>query len=272
MAYEFIKYDATDGVATITLDRPDKLNAMHRPMRDEICTAADAAEIDDGVAVILIKAEGRAFCSGYDVSPDAAETGWVLDEDAFQMHKRYQETYSAHWVEHLWRNQKPVVASVHGYCIAGGLDLADSCDLIIAADNTEFGLPESRFGAVLMAFLPWTLGMRKTKELIFTSENISAEQACELGMVNKVVPFDDLAAETDKMVTTIAKIPAETLYFGKLAVNRSFEISGVLSAVRQSYDFNVFAHLTDGAMRTWSRIRKEQGLKAAFEWRDRNFS
>ena len=167
--------------------------------------------------------------------------------------------------------QKPVVASVHGYCIAGGLDLADSCDLIIAADDTEFGLSESRFGAILMAFLPWTLGMRKAKELIFTSQNISAERAHSLGMVNRVVARADLATETQNLVGTIAKMPAETLYFGKLAVNRAFEISGILSAVRQSYDLNIFAHLTDGAMRTWGRIRKERGVKAAFEWRDRNF-
>ena len=271
MTYKFIKYEAADGVAAITLNRPEKLNAMNRPMRDEICAAADAAEADENVSVILIRGEGRAFCSGYDVSPDPAETGWVLDEDGYKMHKRYQETYSAHWVEHLWRNQKPVVASVHGYCIAGGLDLADSCDLIIAADDTEFGLPESRFGAILMAFLPWTLGMRKAKELIFTSQNISAERAHSLGMVNRVVARADLATETQNLVGTIAKMPAETLYFGKLAVNRAFEISGILSAVRQSYDLNIFAHLTDGAMRTWGRIRKERGVKAAFEWRDRNF-
>lgn len=271
MTYQMILYDLHDAVATITLNRPAKLNALNNQLREEICTALAVGEADDAVRVFVIKGAGRAFSSGADISGDPAESGWLATEDGMAMSRRYRRQYTAQWMEHIWDNEKPVIAQVHGYCLGAAADMANACDFIIAADDAQIGFPEGRFGGVLMAFLPWTVGMRKAKELLITADNMNAEDAWRLGMINKIVPLSELDTAVRKFATKIAKMPRETAYFGKIEVNRVFEIAGLRSALLQSFDLNVLSKQTEGAAGEWSRIRREKGMKAALEWRDKRF-
>lgn len=271
MAYEMILFDIADGVATITLNRPRILNAMNTQLREEVCAALDAGEADDDVAVMVIKGAGRAFSSGADISGDHNESAWITSEDGMAMNKRYRREFTSMWMDHIWDNPKPVIAQVHGYCLGMAADLANACDFIIAADDAQIGFPEGRFGGVLMASLPWTIGMRKAKELLITAENIGAEDAWRLGMINRIVPADELDEAVNKFAQTIVKMPRETAYFAKLEVNRVYEIAGLRSAQSQSYDLNILAKLTQGATQEWGRVRREEGMKAALEWRDKPF-
>lgn len=271
MSYEFILFDIADGVGTITLNRPKILNAMNTQLREELCAALDLCEVDDDVGVVVIKGAGRAFSSGADLAGGEKESGWITTEDGMAMNRRYRREFTSMWMDHIWDNAKPIVAQVQGYCLGMGADLANTCDFIIAAADAEFGFPEGRFGGVLMASLPWTVGMRKAKELLITAENMSAEDAWRLGMVNKVVPAAELDDAVRKFAGTIVKMPRETAYFGKLEVNRVYEIAGLRSGMAQSYDLNVLSKLTQGATQEWGKMRKEKGMKAALEWRDKPF-
>ena len=268
MSYDTILYSRDDGVAVITLNRPEKLNALNIAMRAETVKALEVAADDDDVNVIVIKGEGRAFCSGYDISPDAEETGWVTGDDGLALSRRYMREYTEQWVRSIWENPKPVIAQVQGYCLAGGFDLVQACDLIVASDDARFGLPEGRFGAVLLGFLPWTIGMRKSKEVLFTTREFTAEEMYDAGLLSRVVPRESLEAEVTEMAKAMARIPFETLYFSKLAINESYEVAGLRSSIRQSYAINSLAHLTDGAIKEWAEIRSTKGVKAALAWRD----
>ena len=271
MSYEMILFDVADGVGTITLNRPKILNAMNTQLREEVCAALDASEADDDVRVMIIKGAGRAFSFGADLAGGEKESGWITSEDGMAMNRRYRREFTSMWMDHIWDNAKPVIAQLQGYCLGMAADLANACDFIIAADDAQIGFPEGRFGGVLMASLPWTVGMRKAKELLITVEKMSAEDAWRLGMINKIVPAEELDEAVRKFAQTIVKMPRETAYFAKLEVNRVYEIAGLRSAQSQSYDLNILSKLTQGATQEWGSMRKEKGMKAALEWRDKPF-
>ncbi|MFL5775361.1 MAG: enoyl-CoA hydratase/isomerase family protein [Chloroflexota bacterium] len=246
----------------LTLNRPDKLNALSAELRDELSAAiADAAD-DDRVRVIAIAGAGRAFCSGYDLSEAQPETalGWreVLGRDV-------QATLA------ILHCPKPVIAQVHGYAVAGGLEVAMACDLIVAAEGTRLGEPEIRFGSAPVTLLmPYVVGQKKTRELLLTGDLIDAVEAERIGLVNRVVAADRLADEVDALADRLARVDPDVMAPTKLMLNRAMDAAGFAAAVEMGLDLQSFVNQSE-ASREFDAIVRRDGLKAALAWRDARY-
>jgi enoyl-CoA hydratase len=183
--------EATEWGVRLTLNRPSKLNAISAELRGALADAITEATADERVRVIVIAGAGRAFCAGYDLSEAAPATAWDWRE---VLARDVAATLA------VWSCPKPVIAQVHGYALAGGLELAMACDLIVAADDARLGEPEIRFGSAPVTLLmPFVIGQKRTRELLMTGDLIDAPEAERIGLVNRVVPADRLAAEVDAL-------------------------------------------------------------------------
>jgi enoyl-CoA hydratase len=261
-ADELVLREPTAWGVRLTLNRPDKLNAISGALREALTAAVADAEADGDVRVIAIAGAGRAFCAGYDLSegqpPDA--WGWrdVLGRDV-------AATMA------IWRCPKPVIAQVHGYAIAGGLELAMACDLIVAAEDARLGEPEIRFGSAPVTLLmPFVIGQKKTRELLLTGDLIDAREAERIGLVNRVVPNDRLAAEVDALADKLARVPPDVMAPTKLMLNRAMEAAGFAAAVEMGLDLQSFVNMSETS-RTFDEIVRREGLKAALAWRDERY-
>jgi enoyl-CoA hydratase len=254
--------ETTSWGVRLVLNRPAKLNALSTELRDALGTAiADAAE-DERVRVIAIAGAGRAFCSGYDLSEAAPPTAWqwrdVLEQDV-------RATLA------IWSCPKPVIAQVHGYALAGGLELAMACDLIVAADGAQLGEPEIRFGSAPVTLLmPFVIGQKKTRELLLTGDLIDAAEAERIGLVNRVVPADRLANEVDALADRLARVPSDVMAPTKLMLNRAMDAAGFAAAVEMGLDLQAFVNMSETA-RAFDSIVRSAGLKAALAWRDERY-
>ena len=255
-------------VRRFTMNRPDSRNALNLELVGAMSRALDAAAADDAVRVLVLRGAGRAFSAGYDLNEDAR--GGVLD--------------ARHWHEELSRSTeemlkffdhpKPVIASVHSYCLAGGTDLMLACDLAVAADDAYFGYVDVRFGSgVVSMFLPWVVGGRIAKELLFTGEDrIGAQEALRLGLVNRVVPRERLHDATLEMAEEIARNEPFVVQATKRAVNRAWEVAGFRAAMSANTELDVMIETANLPARDeFRRITMEHGLKAAIAWRDARF-
>lgn len=255
-------------VRRLTLNRPDKLNALDHALMDALEAALAQAADDEHVSVLIVRGAGRAFCSGYDLGEDADEG--AMDAEAWH---RILERDSRRMIA-LFEHPKPIIASVHGYCLAGGTDLMLAADLCVASDDARFGYVDIRFGSgVVSMFLPWVIGVRAAKELLFTGEDrIPAQEALRLGMVNRVVPRDDLDAATLALAEEIARNEPFVIRATKRAVNRVWEGSGFREAMAANTDIDVEIETANLPQRDeFRRITRDQGLKAAIAWRDARF-
>jgi enoyl-CoA hydratase len=246
----------------LTLNRPAKLNAINAELRDALTDAIGDATADEQVRVIVISGAGRAFCSGYDLSAAAPETAWdwrkVLARDV-------AATLA------VWSCPKPVIAQVHGYALAGGLELAMACDLIVAADDARLGEPEIRFGSAPVTLLmPFVIGQKRTRELLLTGDLIDAAEAERIGLVNRVVPGDRLVAEVDALAEKLARVPPDVMAPTKLMLNRAMDAAGFAVAVEMGLDLQSFVNMSATA-REFDAIVRAEGLKAALAWRDRRY-
>lgn len=254
--------ESTSWGIRLTLNRPAKLNAISPELREALTQAVADAVADDAVRVIAIAGAGRAFCSGYDLSggqPDSA-WGWreILAEDV-------EATLA------IWRCPKPVIAQVHGYALAGGLELAMACDLIVASDDARLGEPEIRFGSAPVTLLmPFLIGQKRTRELLMTGDLIDAREAERIGLVNRVVPADRLAAEVDALADRIARVPPDVMAPTKLMLNRAMEVAGFAEAVELGLDLQSFINMSETS-RAFEEIVRRDGLKAALAWRDERY-
>jgi enoyl-CoA hydratase len=254
--------ETTSWGVRLVLNRPAKLNALSTELRDALGAAiADAAE-DEQVRVIAIAGAGRAFCSGYDLSEAAPPTAWqwrdVLERDV-------RATLA------IWSCPKPVIAQVHGYALAGGLELAMACDLIVAAEGAQLGEPEIRFGSAPVTLLmPFVVGQKKTRELLLTGDLIDAAEAERIGLVNRVVPADRLADEVDALADRLARVPPDVMAPTKLMLNRAMDAAGFAAAVEMGLDLQPFVNMSETA-RAFDSIVRSAGLKAALAWRDERY-
>jgi enoyl-CoA hydratase/carnithine racemase len=253
---------ATSWGVRLILNRPAKLNALSAELRDALTEAIVDAAADDAVRVIAIAGAGRAFCAGYDLSEAAPPTAWqwrdVLERDV-------RATLA------IWSCPKPVIAQVHGYALAGGLELAMACDLVIAADDSQLGEPEIRFGSAPVTLLmPYVIGQKKTRELLLTGDLINAAEAERIGLVNRVVPADRLAAEVDALADRLARVPPDVMAPTKLMLNRAMDAAGFAAAVEMGLDLQAFVNMSETA-REFDEIVRADGLKAALAWRDRRY-
>ncbi len=174
----------------------------------------------------------------------------------------------------VWACPKPVIAQVHGYCLAGGLELAMACDLIVAAEGTKLGEPEIRYGSAPVTLLmPALIGQKKTRELLLTGDLIDAAEAERIGLVNRVVPADRLAAEVDALADRLARTPPEVMRLTKRMLNRAMEAAGLHAAIEAGLDLGSIINAADTPeQREWDAIVRAEGLKAALAWRDRRYA
>jgi enoyl-CoA hydratase len=256
-----------DRIATLTLNRPEKLNAFSPELLAELDRVLETFEEDGEASVLVIKGAGRAFSSGYDLTPRAEGAGGA----AFSVtaDRAGLRRLTARW-QRLWDLPKPTIAQVHGFCLAGAVELVGHCDLVVAADDAQFGHPAARSLGVIptLGLWPYLIGVRKTKELLFTGDLMSAGDALAWGLVNRVTSRAELDTETIELARRIASVPLDLLALHKAAANRFVEIMGLRAAEQAAADLDALAHQTP-AVAEWMREVREKGVKRAVAARDR---
>jgi len=243
---DFILYEAEGGIATITLDRPQAANAQTLPMLDDLDEAWGRAAEDPDVRVIVLQANGKHFSAGHDIRGVGATDGADAPPPRWTVAGIY-ETEAKRFLEYSlrWRNvPKPSIAAVQGVCIAGGLLLCWPCDLIIAADNATFSDPvvSMGIGGVEYHGHTWEWGARKAKELLFTGRAMTAVEAEQLGMVTRVVPLDELRAQTRELAELIATKHPFALRQAKRAVNQTLDVQGFYAAIQSVFEVHQNGH------------------------------
>jgi len=251
-------------VAVLTLNRPDKLNAVNAAMIDALDRALDEAEADETVRAILLAGTGRAFSAGFDLDmgvgdgrPDPADVRRALEKD-FRIILRF------------WDSPKVTIAATQGYCLGSAMELAMACDLTIAADDCRFGEPEVKFGSGIVALLlPWLIGPKQAKYLLLTGEDrVSAAEAQALGVVNRIVPAAKLMDEALALALRIAANDALAVRMTKQAINRSLDIGGMRQALLNALEIDIRVETTETAeSREFNEILRRDGAKAAIAWR-----
>ena len=255
-------------VRRLTMNRPKALNALSGDLIQALSRALDAAAADPSVRVVILKGAGRAFCAGYDLNEDAGAGA----KDSVGWHEELK--HAADEMLKFFDFPKPIIAQVHSYCLAGGCDLMMICDLTVCSEDARFGEPEIRFGSgVVTMVMPWVLGARKAKELLFTGEDrIDAVEALRIGLVNKVVPADQLDDATLALAEEIAKNDPFAVSMQKKAINKMWEVAGFREAIDANVIIDTMIEVADLPEREEFRtITLEQGLKKAIEWRDARF-
>ena len=255
--------DATDRFATITINRPDKLNAMNKDVIREIVRAVDMAVADEDVNALVIAGAGRAFSSGYDLQ------GGDFDVDIDFWREDMTENAEA-WLK-IWKAPIPVVASVQGYALAGALELMMCCDLAIAADTAKFGEPEVRHNSgppTLM--MPWLLATRDVRWLMYTGDLVDAQEALRMRLVNKVVPEAELKEATGKLARKLARMPVPALKFTKASINNQQALAGLLASFQYNVEAIAALHVTKQG-REWMKNLASMSLKEYLEFRDSPF-
>jgi enoyl-CoA hydratase len=292
MEFENVLVDIDGPVATITLNRPEKLNALSEALRTDLHDALVALSPGDQVRVVRLKGAGRAFCPGYDLSPgrsrpgrpeyapageldaDAADGDALADfgESGIAVDRESLRQMADSWLW-MWNYRKPIIAQTHSYCLSGGLDLIGTCDIVFAAEGTRFGHPAARGLGVppILGMLPMKIGAAATKELLFTGDLVDAQAAKELGIIQHVVPAAELDEQVMALCQRIAMMPLDILTVAKHATNRWMELQGVRTAAYESADFDSITHLSPAA-HEFSRRSHEEGLRAALTWRDGPFA
>lgn len=266
MTYQAIKLQIDRYLAVLTLNRPDKMNALNKEMQLEIQDALDRIETDLSIRAVIINGAGPCFSAGFDIS------GSVESRRSLEEWRQIVSRENAGWLK-IWRSRLPFIAAVHGYCLGGACDLSMVCDITIAADNAQFGEPEIQFqSASAFPVMPWVLGMKKTKELTLTGDRIGAAEAERIGLVNKVVPADQLMDEARRMAIKLAKIPPSAMQLNKQQLNRTYDVRGFASTMDIGAEFFTMVAMSESDEgREFKRIAKEQGVRSAFKWRDARF-
>jgi enoyl-CoA hydratase len=258
---------ATPWGVRLTINRPAKLNALNGPVVTALLQALEEAETDARVRVIVLQGAGRAFSSGYDLSEEAE--GGVHGPVEWRALLAADVAATLRFLD----SPKPVIAQVHGYALAGGLELAMACDLVIAAEGTKLGEPEIRYGSAPVTLLmPFLIGQKRTRELLLTGDLIDAVEAERMGLVNRVVPADRLDAEVDALADKLARTPPEVMGPTKRMLNRAMDAAGFRLAVEAGLDLGAIINAADTPeQREWDEIVRRDGLKAALAWRDRRY-
>lgn len=268
MNFEHVQFEVDDQVGLITLNRPEAANAQTQKVLMELDQAWSAAEENRDVKVIVLRSNGKHFSAGHDMSGKGGSTvarDIPLPDALYDWETRHYLHYAKRWRD----VPKPSIAAVQGKCIAGGLMLCWPCDLIVAADNAEFSDPVLAMGLSGVEFHAhtWELGPRKAKELLFTGAPVTAQQAEQLGMINKTVPLDELLPKTLELARRIAQVDGFALRMAKRAVNRTLDIQGFTEAIDACFDMHHLGH--SRAMHITGGIPALAGLSSM---KDRNKS
>ena len=271
MTFATLIYEAAGRIARITLDRPERLNAIDEKMPGEIRAAVERANADDGIHVIVLQGAGRGFCTGYDLKAFAEAKGenpgvqsmpWDPMVDYRFMKQCTDDFFS------LWRSYKPVICKVHGYAVAGGSDIALCADIVIMAEDAKIGYPPARvWGCPTTAMWVFRIGAEKAKRMLLTGDLIDGRQAKEMGLVYDAVPAAELDAAVDALAERMAGVPKNQLMMQKLMINQAYENMGLGTT-------QMIATLFDGITRhspegMWFKAYSEEhGFHEAVRLRD----
>ena len=267
-AYENILADRpAEHVFRITLNRPAKRNALGNYLRRDLLAALEAADRDPEVRVSIIRGAGVCFSAGYDLGADLSQ------DQPF-----HSAGGSGYWARHvvegcfrIWDLAKPVIAQVHGYCLAGGTELAAACDLVFVADDAQIGYPAVRsISPPDNQFYPWVVGMRRAMQMMLTGDSISGEQAARWGFANEAYPADELEAAVLAMAARVAKVPPDIQQINKRAVHRQMEAMGMRNGIRAGAELQALSLTTDSS-KAFTASVVERGLTAALTARDGAF-
>jgi enoyl-CoA hydratase len=275
--FQTLLYDTAEAVATITLNRPERLNTIVPPMPEELQAAVERAVADPEVKVIVLRGAGRSFCAGFDFAGgfhhwDEALTtdgAWDAGKD-FAVASSPSQGAVPRFMS-LWRSTKPVIAQVHGWCVGGGSDMALCADLVIASEDARIGTPYSRmWGCYLSGMWLYRLGLTKAKEYALTGKPLSGSEAAAAGLINAAVPFERLEAEVGERARQLATIPQSQLTAMKLIVNQAYENMGLAST-------QLLGPILDGLMRNtpeaqgFIELAEREGVGGAIARRDGAF-
>lgn len=262
MTQSTVTYAAEDRIGTITLNRPEKMNAFSGQMLEDFAAALDLAQRDDSVRVVIVRGAGRAFSVGYDISPgEFSPHDHTITED-----REWLERAIALWLR-VWDFPKPVIAQVHGYCVAGATMLAICCDITLVAEDASIRWPALPIGGGLIGPMwAWSVGPKKAKEMSYIAgSEMSGAEAFSLGWANRCVPAAELEEQTRLMARLIARTPSDLLRLKKQAINRVMDTQGFRTISTFSAEWDSIAHYSKGAADMTAKIR-ELSLKGAIKW------
>jgi enoyl-CoA hydratase len=276
-SFETLIYSVDGAVATITLNRPERLNTIVPPMPDELEAAVHRAVGDSDVKVIVLRGAGRAFCAGFDFGggfhhwDEALTTGGDWDPGKDFVMATAPSSGPVPKFMSMWRAPKPVIAQVHGWCVGGGSDMALCADLVVASEDARIGTPYSRmWGAYLSGMWLYRLGLTRAKEYALTGEPLSGREAANIGLINAAVPFAKLESEVAELASRLASIPSSQLAAMKLVVNQAYENMGLAST-------QTLGPILDGLMRNtpdakrFIELAESEGVSAMVKERDAAF-
>ena len=254
------------GVSRITLNRPDSRNALNNTLRSEIYGTLEANDNDPDVEVTILRGAGKAFCAGYDLKGNNGKN-----------QPFHTSPGDGNWARHVvdgffrvWDLAKPVIAQVHGYCLAGGTELATSCDLVYVADDAKIGYPVVRsMSPPDNQFFPHLMGLRPAMEMMLTGDAISGDEAVTYGFANRAFPVDALETEVLKVAERIARVPTDLQQMNKRAVHRQMELTGVRAAIRSGTEIQALAFHTESTRAHFKELAA--GLTDALSKRDGKF-
>ena len=259
--------DPAPGVRRMTLNRPEKRNALNHGVRGQLIDALRGGDADESIRVMIVRGAGSCFSAGYELGGgnEGLEHPWFTSEGEGFWPRHVTEGWMG-----IWDLNTPVIAQVHGYCLAGGSELATGCDLVYVADDAKIGYPAVRFGVPDMQFHAWFMGMRTAMEMMITGDSISGEEAARLGWANRSFPEADLDREVLAVAERIAKVPPDIVALNKRTVHRAMEAMGLRTAIRQGTDLCALAIHQKSFGEFITKMRSE-GLTAALQQRDEPF-
>jgi enoyl-CoA hydratase len=259
--------DPAPHVRRITLNRPEKRNALNHPLRGAVLDALRSADADPEVHVSIVRGAGSCFSAGYELG----------DGNEGYDYPFYTAGGEGQWPRHvtdgwmsIWDQAKPVIAQVHGYCLAGGSELATGCDLVYVAEDAKMGYPAVRFGTPDMQFHAWFLGMRAAMEMMLTGDPLSGVEAARLGWANEAVPAAQLEARVLEVAERIAKLPPDIVQINKRTVHRAMDAMGLRAAIRAGTELCSLATHQKSFLEFITKMRS-QGLTKTLQERDEPF-
>ncbi len=265
MPYNTIEFDRQGPVAIISLNRPEKLNAINGEMIEELNHALDQIEVNDAVHAVVVNGNGRAFCAGFDLQAGieanrSTEADWRKAINA-----------DLKLIMRFWHCSKPTIAAVHGYALAGGFEMAMACDMTVCEQDSRFGEPELRFGSSIVALLlPWYVNPKRAKKMLFTGQDrMRAGEALEYGIVNEVVEKGEGLERGISLAREVAMMDPDAVRLTKRALNQSYDIMGMEQALRKGADMSVKIETQETELRKrFNQILRSEGLKHALAWRE----
>lgn len=268
MSDELLLVDEPEpGISRLTMNRGEKRNSLIHPLRGAILAQLQANDKNPDVRVSIIRGAGPSFSAGYDLS--GANVGHELPFFTAEGEGQWPRHVTEGWMS-IWDLQKPVIAQVHGYCLAGGSELATGCDLVYMAHDAQMGYPAVRFGVPDMHFHSWFMGMRKAMEMMLTGDSISGIEAVERGWANASFPAEDLEEEVLKVARRITGVPAELTALNKRLVHRQMEHAGMRAGIRAGTEICALGIHTNAMKEFIAQIRGT-GLTETLQERDEKF-